>query len=66
MDGNNGNKVTLYSCFGAKWQKWTKDGENIKNNKNGQCLGLDENGYGVYVTECNGSNSQKWQEITLG
>ena len=64
MDRNNNNEVELYSCFGAEWQKWEMDENNrIINALNGQCLDIrDGNGYpDVYVSQCDGSNSQGWE-----
>ena len=59
MDGNNSNKVEVYSCFGAVWQQWSREGDNIKNGLNGGCLDI-RNGDDAFVSECNGSSRQKW------
>ena len=58
MDGNNGNKVTVFSCFGPEWQNWERNGNEIVNKANGQCLDIEGND--VWVNECNGSEHQRW------
>ena len=60
MDRNNNNEVELYSCFGAEWQRWTMDEGRIINAVNGQCLDIRDGSSDVYVSGCDGSNSQSW------
>ena len=60
MDRNNNNEVELYSCFGAEWQRWTMDDGRIINAVNGQCLDIRDGSSDVYVSGCDGSNSQSW------
>jgi len=62
MDANNNNKVEVYSCFGAEWQTWYQQDNNIKNGLNDQCLDI-RDGFDAFVSECNGSNLQNWQLV---
>ena len=59
MDGNNSNKVEVYTCFGAAWQQWRQEGDTIRNGLNDGCLDI-RNGDDAFVSDCNGSNNQKW------
>ena len=60
MDGNNGNKVTVYSCSYAAWQQWWRgEGDTIRNGLNNGCLDI-RNGDDAFVSDCNASNHQKW------
>ena len=62
MDSNNGNKVEVYTCFGADWQQWRQQGDNIRNGLNDGCLDI-KSGDNAFVSNCNASNNQKWNLI---
>ena len=59
MDSNNGNKVEVYTCFGAEWQQWLQEGDTIRNGLNDGCLDIRSED-DAFVSDCNASNTQTW------
>jgi hypothetical protein len=58
-----GNPVTITPCDGRDGQEWSRDGEQIRNEKGG-CLDVDVRGdRHVQVWECDGSPEQQWLPV---